>query len=85
MEEVPKSAKALLIALPKCCRGQMSEERPTTRQGFFSRLFSRDDGREGRGMITRSVPVPLRNPICRVTPEGDPLHSGLSAGIAFVR
>jgi hypothetical protein len=46
---VTKSAKALPIALPKGCRGQMSEERPATRQGFFSRLFSRDDGREGRG------------------------------------
>jgi hypothetical protein len=45
MKEVTRSAKALPIALPKGCRGQMSEERPATRQGFYSRLFSRDDGR----------------------------------------
>jgi len=49
----------------------MSEERPIpTGRGFFSRVYSGDDRREGRRMITVRFHILLSTPITRCNLRG---------------
>jgi hypothetical protein len=57
MDEVRRSVELCPLPLPsRGCRHQMSEKRPVTRQGFYSRVFSGDYRREGRRMIVGELP-----------------------------